>query len=51
MEPFPQATDTFCKKALCLAATSGSRRRDDERLGVTAELFEDPLLEIEFKPC
>jgi len=46
MELDPQAADTFCMKALCLAAKSGSRSRDDERLGVTAELLEDPLLQI-----
>ena len=45
MELDPHATVTFCMKALCLAATSGSRSRDDDRLGVTAEQLEDPLLE------
>ena len=43
MELDPHATDTFCMKALCFAAKSGSRSREDERLGVV-ELLEDPLL-------
>ena len=44
MELDPHATDTFCMKALCLAARSGSRNRVDERFGVAVELVEDPLL-------
>jgi hypothetical protein len=32
------ATETFCRKALCFAASSGSRRREEERLGVEAEV-------------
>jgi hypothetical protein len=37
MEPFVAVT-TFCKKAFCFAANSGSRSRDD--------LFEEATLEV-----
>ena len=36
IDPFV-ATDTFCRKALCLAATSGSLSLADVRFGADAE--------------
>ena len=47
MEPLV-ATVTFWRKALCLAASSGSRSRDDVRLGAD-EVDEDAVDALDSK--